>query len=80
MGEDRKEEFDREENLKETDIEGTGEEKGKGRAPKEERACTSSLGHAVKSCMTVICKRMGRYLKRDFPGKIIFGKDSFQER
>ena len=27
MGEDRKEEFDREENLKETDIEGTGEEK-----------------------------------------------------
>ena len=33
-GEDRKEEFDREENLKETDIEGTGEERKAGKRRK----------------------------------------------
>lgn len=36
-------------------------EGGKGKTPKEETACELSLGHAAKSCMTVIRYRMGRY-------------------
>lgn len=37
-----------------SDVTGTEEEEGKGNAPKEETACALSLGHAVKSRMTVI--------------------------
>lgn len=29
-------------------------ERRKGKTPKEEMACESSLGHTVKNCMTVI--------------------------
>ncbi len=36
------------------DVTGTDEEEGKGKTPKEEMTCKSSLGHAVKNCMTVI--------------------------
>ena len=52
---------------------GTEEEKGKGKTPKEERTCISNLGHTVKNRMTVIYKRMGRYLKS------FFRKENFQE-
>ncbi len=38
-----------------SDVTGTGEEKRKGKTPKEEISCISSLGHAIKSRMTVIC-------------------------
>ncbi|GAA6300131.1 hypothetical protein F240042I4_27090 [Eisenbergiella tayi] len=43
---------------------GTEEEKGKGKAPKEEGAWCPNLGHAVKNRMTVICKRWGAIIKR----------------
>ncbi len=36
------------------DVAGTGDEGEKGKTPKEEMSCESSLGHAVKSRMTVI--------------------------
>ncbi len=36
------------------DVTGTGEEEEKGKTPKEEISCGSSLGHAVKNRMTVI--------------------------
>ena len=36
------------------DVAGTNEEEEKGNTPKEEMSCTSSLGHTVKSRMTVI--------------------------
>lgn len=36
------------------DVTGTDEEEGKGNTPKEEMACASLLGHAVKNRMTVI--------------------------
>lgn len=36
------------------DAAGAGEEKGKGNTPKEGMTCSLTLGHAVKSCMTVI--------------------------
>lgn len=42
---------------------GTGEESGKGEAPKEDRTCEWNLGHVVKNYMTVIAK-MGGYQKR----------------
>ena len=45
------------------DVTGTVEAVEKEKTPKEETAWKSSLGHAVKSCMTVIRKRMGRYHK-----------------
>lgn len=45
------------------DVTGTVEAVEKEKTPKEETTCESSLGHAVKSCMTVIRKRMGRYQK-----------------
>lgn len=38
-----------------SDVAGTGEEERKGKTPKEERTCCSSLGHMIKSHMTVIC-------------------------
>ena len=37
-----------------SDVAGTGEAGRKGKTPKEEMSCKSSLGHAVKSRMTVI--------------------------
>ena len=36
------------------DVAGTEEKEGKGKTPKEEITCESSLGHTIKSCMTVI--------------------------
>lgn len=36
-----------------SDVAGTGEEKRKGRTPKDEKSWASSLGHAVKNRMTV---------------------------
>ena len=45
------------------DVTGTVEAVEKEKTPKEETAWKSSLGHAVKSCMTVIRVRMGRYHK-----------------
>lgn len=36
------------------DAAGAGDGKGKGKTPKDEMTCESILGHAVKSCMTVI--------------------------
>ena len=36
------------------DVAGTDDEEEKGKTPKEEMSCISSLGHAVKSRMTVI--------------------------
>ncbi|MBQ7919342.1 MAG: hypothetical protein IJ324_05325 [Lachnospiraceae bacterium] len=45
------------------DVTGTVEAVEKEKTPKEETAWKSSLGHAVKSCMTVIRMRMGRYHK-----------------
>ncbi|MCI8542562.1 MAG: hypothetical protein HFH95_04500 [Lachnospiraceae bacterium] len=38
-----------------SDAAGAEEEKGKGNTPKEGMICSLTLGHAVKSCMTVIC-------------------------
>ena len=36
------------------DVTGTEEKGEKGKTPKEEMSCASSLGHTVKSRMTVI--------------------------
>ena len=36
------------------DAAGARDGKGKGKTPKDEMTCESILGHAVKSCMTVI--------------------------
>ena len=36
------------------DATGAGDRREKGMTPKEEMTCNSILGHAVKSCMTVI--------------------------
>ena len=36
------------------DVAGTEDEEEKGKTPKEEMSCKSSLGHTVKSRMTVI--------------------------
>ena len=38
-----------------SDAAGAEEGKGKGNTPKEGMICSLTLGHAVKSCMTVIC-------------------------
>ncbi len=45
---------------KDMDVAGTEEVTGKEKTPKGETVCTFFLGHAVKSCMTVI-ESMGRY-------------------
>lgn len=43
-----------------SDVAGTVEEEGKGRAPKEVFTCTIFLGHEMKNFMTVIfAKRWG---------------------
>ncbi len=36
------------------DVTGTEEGEGKGKTPKEEMTCKSSLGDTVKNCITVI--------------------------
>lgn len=57
------------------DVTGTGEKEGKGKTPKEEITCKSSLGHTVKSCMTVICFLGGALSDYDPNKCIIFGKN-----
>ena len=48
------------------DAAGAEEKMEKGKTPKGRISCRLFLGHAVKSCMTVIRYRMGRY-QRKFP-------------
>lgn len=62
-----------------SDVAGTVEEEGKGRAPKEVFTCTIFLGHEMKNFMTVIfAKRWGairtyrKFLNRPHFGRFFF--------